>query len=83
MGYAGHVWSHGLNPGPREADIRRIYGGTADASRLLAQHRIDFVVDQAAREGLCCERRFLLPLDADCRVVEGYRLYRVAAGGRP
>jgi hypothetical protein len=82
MGYAGHVWSHGLDPGPREADIRRIYGGMADASRLLAQHRIEFVVIGPHERAFAVNDVFFarwMPIVE----VEGYRLYQVAAGGRP
>jgi hypothetical protein len=44
MGYPAHVWSHGLPPGPREADIRSIYKGGPDTLRLLQRHRVDYVV---------------------------------------
>jgi hypothetical protein len=42
-GYAGHLWSHGLNPAEREADMRRVYAGEADADALLKKWEIDFV----------------------------------------
>ena len=44
MGYAGHVWSHGLDYRPREADIKAMYAGSADAEALLARYGIDYVV---------------------------------------
>jgi hypothetical protein len=44
MGYAGHVWSHGLDAGSRSADIRRIYAGEPDAAALVARSGIDYVV---------------------------------------
>jgi hypothetical protein len=44
MGYPGHVWSHGLDPGPREADMKRMYAGGPDAAELLSRYRIDFIV---------------------------------------
>ena len=28
MGYPGHIWTHGIDSGPREADIKKIYNGS-------------------------------------------------------
>ena len=44
MGYAGHVWSHGIAYGPREEAIRRIYTGSADADDDVARLRIEYLV---------------------------------------
>ncbi|HEY6045901.1 MAG TPA: hypothetical protein VIU65_04815 [Pyrinomonadaceae bacterium] len=44
MGYPGHIWTHGLDFGPREADIKRIYGGAPDAEALLGKYGVDYVV---------------------------------------
>ncbi len=44
MGYPGHIWTHGLDSGPREADIKRIYEGAPDAQALLAKYGVDYVV---------------------------------------
>jgi hypothetical protein len=44
MGYPGHIWTHGIDPGPRENEIRQIYGGAPDASALLAKYGVDYVV---------------------------------------
>lgn len=77
MGYPGHVWSHGLDPGPREADIRRMFAGETDAERLLAQYRIDYVVIgpwELLRQG--ANREFYERYPLVVRTGE-YRLYRV------
>jgi len=38
MGYPGHIWTHGLDYGPRETEIKRIYAGAPDAeSHFLCQ----------------------------------------------
>jgi hypothetical protein len=77
MGYPGHLWSHGLDPGPREADIKVIYAGTGRSAALLAQYRIDYVVVGPL------ERRQMPVNDAFfsrfVTVAEsrGYRLHRV------
>ena len=83
MGYPGHVWSHGLDPGPREADIKRIYAGGAAASSLLARYGIDYVV-------IGPDERFQMMADEAFferyrRVADtgGYRLYRIREDQHP
>jgi hypothetical protein len=44
MGYPGHIWTHGLDFGPRENEIKQIYAGGIDAAALLAKYRVDYVV---------------------------------------
>ncbi len=44
MGYPGHIWTHGIDFGPRETDIRKIYSGSPDALSLLAKYGVDYVV---------------------------------------
>jgi hypothetical protein len=44
MGYPGHVWTHGIDFGPREEEIKQIYAGAMDAPTLLTKYRVDYVV---------------------------------------
>lgn len=44
MGYPGHIWTHGLDFGPRETEIKRVYAGAPDAEALLAKYDVDFAV---------------------------------------
>jgi hypothetical protein len=44
LGYPGHVWSHGLSYTDREAEIKRIYEGAADADELLAKNGVEYIV---------------------------------------
>jgi hypothetical protein len=44
MGYPGHIWTHGIDFGQREADIRKIYSGSPDATNLLSKYGVDYVV---------------------------------------
>ena len=44
MGYPGHIWTHGLEYGPREQEIKQIYAGSGVAAALLAKYRVDYVV---------------------------------------
>jgi uncharacterized membrane protein len=80
MGYAGHVWSHGLDYGPRETDIKTMYESSTDAWTLLARYGIDYVVvgpPERARMRVddALYGRFRLV----CQAGE-YRLYRTPHG---
>lgn len=44
MGYPGHIWTHGIDFGPRETDIKKIYSGSPDAINLLNKYGVDYVV---------------------------------------
>lgn len=44
MGYPGHIWTHGIDSGLRETEIKRIYNGSFDARALLAKYKVDYVV---------------------------------------
>jgi hypothetical protein len=44
LGYPGHIWSHGLNYEKREAELKRIYAGAGEASSLIADNGIEYVV---------------------------------------
>ena len=44
MGYPGHIWTHGIDFGPRETDIKKIYSGSPDAANLLSKYGVDYVV---------------------------------------
>jgi hypothetical protein len=44
MRYSGHLGSYGINYGPREADVKRIYDGSAIAESLLKRYEIEYVI---------------------------------------
>jgi hypothetical protein len=44
LGFPGHIWSHGLDYVKREAELKRIYAGGTDASALIAENGIEYVV---------------------------------------
>jgi hypothetical protein len=78
LGYTGHVWSRGLPYPDREADIKRIYSGEADALQLLAQYGIDYImVSPIERSNLTVNDAFF---ERFTRVAEAgeYKLYEVA-----
>jgi hypothetical protein len=44
LGYGGHLWSQGIDYGPREAEVKNIYAGAADADALLAKYGVEYIV---------------------------------------
>ncbi len=44
LGYPGHMWSRGLDSAPREAEIRKIYGGAPEAPALLDRYGVDYML---------------------------------------
>ena len=81
LGYPGHVWSHGINYGPREVALKRIYMGAADAPALIERAGIEYVVvgplerEEMRKYGLMLNESFF----ARYRKVGeagGYRLYK-------
>ena len=44
LGYPGWVWSRGLDTGPREDDIQRIYSGAPESRGLLERYQVDYVL---------------------------------------
>jgi uncharacterized membrane protein len=43
-GYYGHLWSHGLNSLPREADMKAIYSGAPNADELIRKWNAEYLV---------------------------------------
>jgi hypothetical protein len=44
MGYPGHLWTHGIDYGSREQEVRAIYQGGAGAGATLARLNVAYVV---------------------------------------
>jgi hypothetical protein len=78
MGYAGHLWSQGIDYLPREAELRRMYAGAPDAESLLAKHGVEYVVvSPLERSAVPVNEQFFRRFT---KVGEtgGYSLYKVA-----
>ena len=63
MGYPGHIWTHGLDFGPRENDLKPIYAGGTDGAALLAKYRVDYVVlgpqeESVVKPNVCVFERY-------------------------
>jgi hypothetical protein len=77
MAYPGHIWSHGLQGGPREADIKRMYAGGADAEALLKRYAIDYVVVGPLERRQVSANEAFFARYAPVGELGDYRLYRI------
>jgi hypothetical protein len=78
MGYAGHLWSHGIDYASREAEVRRIYAGAPDASALLASYGVEYaVVGPLERAALPVNEAFFERYQKVGETAGGYRLYKI------
>src|SRR2546429_3050455 len=78
MGYPGHIWTHGIDSGPREADIKRIYAGSADAPALLAKYGVDYVVVDPQERSVMPVSDAFFGHYREVTTIGGYQLYKVA-----
>ncbi len=78
MGYPGHIWTHGIDSGPREADIKRIYEGAPDALALLAKYRVDYVVVDPQERSVMKVNDAFFNRFKEIVSVGDYHLYKVA-----
>jgi hypothetical protein len=77
MGYPGHIWSHGLQGGPREADIKRMYAGGPEAEALLDKYAIDYVVIGPLERRQVSPNEAFFERYALIAELGDYRLYRM------
>ncbi|PYS74861.1 MAG: hypothetical protein DMF73_02615 [Acidobacteria bacterium] len=78
MGYPGHIWTHGIDSGPREADIKRIYAGSASAPALLAKYGVDYVVVDPQERSVMPVSDVFFSHYREVTTVGEYHLYKVA-----
>ena len=77
MGYPGHVWTHGLEFAPREAEINRVYAGAPDAVAILRKYGVDYaVVGPLERNLMNVNEAFFARFPLVGEVGE-YRLYKI------
>jgi uncharacterized membrane protein len=79
MGYAGHLWSQGIDYAARDAEVRRIYTGAPDAAELLARDKVEYVVvSPLERTSLTVNEQFFTRYK---KVGEtgAYRLYKITS----
>jgi hypothetical protein len=78
MGYPGHIWTHGLDFGPREAEIKRIYSGAPDAAALLAKYRVDYVVISPQENSVATVNSEFFSRYPEVAKIGEYHLYKIA-----
>jgi hypothetical protein len=77
LGYPGHIWTHGIDYGPREADLKKIYSGSLDAGALLRNYGVDYVViDPALKPLMPVNEAFFSHYPLVVKTGE-YRLFKV------
>jgi len=77
MGYPGHVWTHGLEFGPRESEIKRVYSGAPDAVTILRKYGVAYaVVGPLERNVMSVNEEFFSSFQLVGEVSE-YRLYKI------
>ena len=77
MRYSGHLSSHGIDYGPREADVKQIYQGGGVADILLRKYNIEYVlISPEERNVLKANEEFFkkYPVVAEAGL---YRVYKV------
>jgi hypothetical protein len=77
MGYPGHIWTHGIDSGPREADIKRIYAGSPNAPALLAKYGVDYVVVDPQERSVMAVNDAFFSRYPEVTTVGEYHLYKV------
>ena len=78
MGYPGHLWTHGIDYRAREADIKRMYAGGADANALLAKYNVDYVVVSPLERAMLTVNENFFMQHEKIGEVGAYRLYKIA-----
>ena len=77
MGYPGHIWTHGIDSGPREAEIKRIYAGAADAPALLTKYAVDYVVVDPQERSVMAVNDVFFSRYPEVATIGEYHLYKI------
>jgi hypothetical protein len=77
MGYPGHIWTHGLDFGPRETDIKKIYSGSPDAVGLLAKYGVDYVVIDPQENSVMTVNTAFFSRYREVAKIGEYHLYKI------
>jgi uncharacterized membrane protein len=77
LGYPGHIWTHGLDFVPRQADIRLIYSGAPGAAELLARHGVEYAVVGPLERNMMPVNQQFFERYTKVGEVGGYSLYKI------
>jgi hypothetical protein len=78
MGYPGHIWTHGIDSGLRETEIKRIYNGSYDARALLAKYKVDYVVVDPQEHSVMPVNEAFFKQFSEVATIGEYHLFKVA-----
>jgi len=78
MGYPGHIWTHGIDSGLRENEIKRIYNGSFDARALLAKYKVDYVVVDPQEHSVMPVNEAFFKQFNEVATIGEYHLFKVA-----
>ena len=78
MGYPGHIWTHGIDFGPRETDIKKIYSGSPDATNLLSKYGVDYVVIDPQEHSVMPVNTAFFSRYPEVVNIGEYHLYKIA-----
>ena len=78
MGYPGHIWTHGIDSGLRETEIKRIYNGSYDARALLAKYKVDYVVVDPQEHSVMPINEAFFKQFNEVATIGEYHLFKVA-----
>ena len=77
LGYPGHVWTHGLEFGQRESEIKRVYSGAFDAPAILKKYGVSYVVVGPIERSMMNVNEQFFSKFQTVGEVGGYRLYKI------
>jgi hypothetical protein len=78
MGYAGHLWTHGIEYAQREADVKAIYRGGTEAIDPLKRLEVDYlIIGPRERAELNPDETFFSKLYPVAIDHAGYQVYRI------
>jgi len=78
MGYPGHIWTHGIDSGLRETEIKRIYNGSFDARALLEKYKVDYVVVDPQEHSVMPVNEAFFKQFNEIATIGEYHLFKVA-----
>jgi hypothetical protein len=78
MGYPGHIWTHGIDSGLRETEIKRIYNGSYDARALLLKYKVDYVVVDPQEHSVMPVNEAFFKQFNEVATIGEYHLFKVA-----
>ena len=79
MRYTGHLFSHGIDAGPRERDVRTIYNGGPAAAELLQRYGIKYVlISPEERNTLQANEQFFAANYRQAMKAGQYTVYQIS-----